>query len=750
MKAPAQENISPVSNTSSKKKKFRSLAISLAFALLGLGAFITLINNGLNIFFNFQKEQSLIVSSQNRIAVDSARIVREFIDEKLRILDQAADINDLATSPDRRGLVLNKLLGRQPSFRQLLLINNEGQEIKKISRLSNSVPIHLTAIDKDILLSTVHKKKNYTSAVYFDPSSQEPIMVLAVPAKNVFGDVEGAFIAEVNLKFMWDLVASIKIGNKGIAYVVDRQGNLLAFGDVSRILRRENLRRLKEVSDFIEGSKESQETIDIAKGIQGNYAVGSYAALGSPDWAVIVEVPVFEAYGTFIREIEISLLIMVVSMLSGIAVTIYIAREITRPIIKLTEAAKKIGEGSLESTIDVQSTNEIGVLASSFNQMTASLKKNINQLHDEQSKLSASISSLTMGFIMTDSDNNILVINQAARSILGTSPASPLSTVKECTLADIEEEFAGTVDLRSLINQSIAKKKILLVKEIALQARSLKIVITPIIQEDQAIGAVILVEDISEAKILERSRDEFFSIASHELRTPLTAIRGNTSLIQQYYGEKLKDPELAEMIEDIHESSTRLISIVNDFLDTSRLELGKMVFKKEEFDIIALIEDVIKQYTTTGSMKKLYLKFDPPKTPVVKVLADADRIRQVLINLIGNSLKFTEAGGITLRLTQEKGFIKVYVEDTGKGIPLNNQNLLFHKFQQAGSSLFTRDASLGTGLGLYISKMMLKGMGGDVKLEKSVEGKGTIFSATIPAAATPKNLAEKSETIPKA
>src|SRR5207244_599033 len=127
--------------------------------------------------------------------------------------------------------------------------------------------------------------------------------------------------------------------------------------------------------------------------------------------------------------------------------------------------------------------------------------------------------------------------------------------------------------LKSLIRECITTKKLITLKEVPLQNHFLKIVLTPILEKEEALGVVILADDITEAKIIQRSRDEFFSIASHELRTPLTAIRGNISLIQQFYGDTFKDKELVAMLSDVHESSLRLISIVNDFLDTSRLEL---------------------------------------------------------------------------------------------------------------------------------------------------------------------------------
>lgn len=392
----------------------------------------------------------------------------------------------------------------------------------------------------------------------------------------------------------------------------------------------------------------------------------------------------------------------------------------------------KESQKALANVLEDQKT-----LEEELKQEKASVEQKIiertKELSEEKIKLSASIASLTVGFIMTDRNNNIVTINQTARNILCASSTSPLATIKECTLAHVEDELKGIIDLRSLINKSVLEKKTLLIKEMTFQNRFLKIVVTPILEEAEAMGSVILVDDITEAKILERSRDEFFSIASHELRTPLTAIKGNSSMIEQFYGDKIKDPELKDMIADIHESSDRLIQIVNDFLDTSRLEQGRMDFKKNAVDLVQLIPDVIKEYQVTGSRKKLAIEYHQDEKVVIpQVFADSGKVKQVLINLIGNGLKFTEQGGITITTQILEGFVKVMVTDTGRGISKENQNLLFHKFQQANTSLLTRDTTKGTGLGLYISKLIIEGMGGVIKIESSVEGKGTTFSFTLP------------------
>jgi len=250
------------------------------------------------------------------------------------------------------------------------------------------------------------------------------------------------------------------------------------------------------------------------------------------------------------------------------------------------------------------------------------------------------------------------------------------------------------------------------------------------------IGTVVLFEDITQAKVMERSKDEFFSIASHELRTPLTSIRGNSSMMMDYYADALKDPTLKEMVTDIHESSTRLIDIVNDFLDVSRIEQGKIRFDFAEVELDKVIEQVAYEIQITLADKKVSLDVEPKILgDLPRAAGDADRIQQVLYNLVGNAVKFTEAGGtVTVMAAKSGDMLKVTVTDTGRGIPLDTQKFLFHKFQQAGSSIITRDTTRGTGLGLYISKLLIDGMRGEIWLEKSQPDKGSTFAFTLPIA----------------
>lgn len=368
------------------------------------------------------------------------------------------------------------------------------------------------------------------------------------------------------------------------------------------------------------------------------------------------------------------------------------------------------------------------------------------ELRLEHARFIASANSLNAGLIICDGAGVAIVLNRVARNILAyTPPTLKASALPEkdiiWTTQTMNQRFGGAFDLEADMKVVIASRKPVEHKAIQYGDRVLRIFIAPVMdqhtqEEPERLGSIIFIEDVTEAKILERSRDEFFSIASHELRTPLTAIKGNTSMMLTYFPDVFQNEQLREMANDIHESSTRLIEIVNDFLDVSRLEQGKMSFNLKPFSIQQLIEKVIYEVKALSTNKNVEVTFDPMELNVLPlVLADPDRTKQVIYNLIGNAIKFTEQGRIkVIAGRDDQHFIKVWVSDTGRGIPLETQGILFHKFQQAGTSLLTRDTTRGTGLGLYISKLIMERMGGTIKLEQSTEGKGSIFSISLPIA----------------
>ncbi len=373
--------------------------------------------------------------------------------------------------------------------------------------------------------------------------------------------------------------------------------------------------------------------------------------------------------------------------------------------------------------------------------LTSNLNRSTNELEKEQARLESSINSVNVGYIITNEDGEVKTINNAAKAIFCTDEITlhtdPKLATLQCSMTDIATKLQGILDIKAIILTVLTDKKSFKVHNLAYKKLFLNLTFTPIVllkKQDsllEFIGSVILIEDVTEEKQLEKSRSDFFSIASHELKTPLAVIKGNVELIRKYFPQK--EEMLNNILDDMYESSIRLIDIVNDFLDISHLEQGKIEFRKDRLEIVTLIQIVVKSLQSITNQKGLFIKVIN-QNPQVFVLADKYRAEQVLINLIDNALKFTTVGGITIQVLELDGHIKINVADTGSGIPIQNQNLVFKKFELASNDTLIRGSNRNTGVGLYISKYLAEGMDGQLKLEYSEEGKGSCFSFTLPKA----------------
>lgn len=231
---------------------------------------------------------------------------------------------------------------------------------------------------------------------------------------------------------------------------------------------------------------------------------------------------------------------------------------------------------------------------------------------------------------------------------------------------------------------------------------------------------------------LDKLKNDFISVASHELRTPMTAIRSYVWMAiyrsDVPISEKLKKYLYRTLI-----STERLINLVNDMLNISRIESGKIEITPAKFDILALVDDVIIEVTPKAREKDL--KIEVLKSQVPEVFADVDKVRQVILNLLGNSLKFTPISGkITISFFSDGQTVSTSVKDSGVGISKDDLQRLFKKFGRLDNSYVAAATSGGTGLGLYISKSLIDLMGGKIKGESEGQGKGSTFSFSLPAA----------------
>ncbi len=355
------------------------------------------------------------------------------------------------------------------------------------------------------------------------------------------------------------------------------------------------------------------------------------------------------------------------------------------------------------------------------------IKQQMQYYKDEYAKLLAAINNLSLGFIMTDKNNSILLKNKQASIIFTSLDKSAKSIINLQSSEQINR------DLNHEIEKSRQEQKLINLTDVRINLRLVNIFISPIILDEKSskdcVGTVIVLEDKTDKHELEDQRNDLFSIASHELRTPLTAINGYISLIKQIYFGNIKNDELRNIFNNIAQLSHKLYLNINTFLDASRLEQDKINLKKDQCDLYDIINEAIKETERLALKKNLYIKFDPLPAPVM-ILGDRLRLIQLLTILISNAIKFTRVGGIYISIETIDSIAKINIRDTGSGILEENQILLFNKFQQTEENLLTRHE--GTGLGLYIAKLLVEKMGGTIQLEKTAVNKGSTFSFTIP------------------
>src|SRR3990167_3896698 len=258
--------------------------------------------------------------------------------------------------------------------------------------------------------------------------------------------------------------------------------------------------------------------------------------------------------------------------------------------------------------------------------------------------------------------------------------------------------------------------------------------ISPVLDEKGNVRGVSSIgRDISREKELDRLKDEFISLTSHALRTPLSAIKGLISMIYEGdYGPMNKN--LEKPLANISSSTERLIKLVNNLLKISRAKTGKLEYKLADFSLADLMAEILKELGPMARENKIEVNFIRSEIPQVQ--SDEAKTRDILTNLLSNAFKFTNKGSIEISFKQEQDTVTVFVKDTGIGISDKDKAKLFQRFQQIAN--VTSKQITGTGLGLYLSKMMAQRLGGDIWLAESELKKGSTFGFSLPKAGSVK------------
>ncbi len=417
----------------------------------------------------------------------------------------------------------------------------------------------------------------------------------------------------------------------------------------------------------------------------------------------------------------------------GIGFSLFLSNLLVRPVRQIMTATQKISEGNYDVEVSTTSSDELGRLTEQFNSMAQKLKAyhnlNIEQIMGEKRKSESVIRSIDDGILLIDAEYRITDMNPMAGEILQVEPEK---VENRHFLEVVKNE-----QLFNYINQSIQtgkpprieEKQNFLTVERDGGRRHYQFSVTPVQgRTGSLLGVVLLLRDVTRLAELDRLKSEFVMTASHELRTPLTSIGMSIDLLLEGALKKLNEKE-QQLLSAAHEDLQRLKALVNNLLDLSRIEAGKMEMEFSGSPVRPLFEKVVDSFKIPAEQKGVGLSFEV-RAGLPNGKMDENKIAWVLTNLISNALHFTPRGG-TIRLMAEAfgPFVQISVSDNGPGIPYEYQSKIFDKFVQVKSDKILG----GSGLGLTISKEIVHAHGGTIWVD-SVPGEGSRFNFTLPVA----------------
>ena len=582
----------------------------------------------LEVYFRYQESREQLAFQQRTAATVAALKIQTFIHDietamKAATKFQSTDAEEIAAEYE---FELKKLFYLAPAITEAAVIAVDGHPLAHISRSHAVTSDAKRSFSGSAAFQEALRGRSYFGPVYFVRES-EPYITVALPLERYTGRVVGVLQTEVNLKYVWELIAAIKQGRAGYAYAVTRAGDLIAHPDISLVLQHRNVSELSQVKAAFEPALSlTQAKALVADNLSGDKVFSSSALIPILGWAVIVEQPVGEAYeplyGSMLRTSSLLLVGFVVALLASL----FVARRVLGPLELLRKGTERIGGGDLKFRLNIKTGDEIEVLADEFNKMTEHLSE---------------------------------------------------------AYTGLERKVVERTQTLTIVN-----------------------------------------EKLEEAN---KHKSQFLANVNHELRTPLSSIIGYARLVRRETEGQISSLQ-RENLEDLLRNAERLLGLIDSLLDFAKIEAGKMEIKVEPVKIDALIQDAaaIVEPMLNGNSVRIVRDIPPNLAPLH---TDREKLRQIILNLLGNAVKFTDRGEIRISACQENGDFKLTVTDTGIGIERADMNRIFDEFDRG--RLSSDGNYRGTGLGLAIVKKLVDVLGGSIAVESEV-GKGSTFTVTLP------------------
>src|SRR3989441_2742228 len=768
----------------------RTFLIALVLVSGGL-----LTSGAVELFFRYRESVEGIWALQREMAQGAAFKIQQFVQDIEKTLRASTQTPDLVAAglTEAYRFQLSKLLKVTPAITTATVLDTNGRELIKESRLELVDPENLRNRASDEAFLHAREGESYFGPFAFVRDS-EPYMRIAVPIEWFAGEVIGVLITEVNLKYIWEVISQIKVGQTGYAYVVSREGDLIAHPDISLVLQKRNLRNLGQVQAALAGAP---GPFDAQPNLFGQRVFSAYATIPDLRWAVLVERPASEAYAPLVASIFRTFLLLLAGLGMALLASVLISRKVVHPLGMLRQGAARIGAGELSHRIDIHTGDDLEVLADEFNHMAARLQEayaGLEQKVTERTReLKQSLEEQRAMAEIIQVVNSSLDLHQVLTTV--ATHAADLSKSDMAAITEFDEtlqEFriSATYQMSDSLVEALRRARFTLgigptvraamlrqpaqiphvlddpdytFREIAQREGFRAILSVPMIREGRIIGGLsvlrktpggvtdteiafltacanqcaIAIENArlfrevrdksQQVEIASRHKSQFLANMSHELRTPLNAILGYTELIlDSVYGEVSE--KVRDVLERVDKSGRHLLGLINDVLDLSKIEAGQLTLSLGDYSMQEVVQAVMTAVEALAADKHLALK-TAVAADLPRGRGDERRITQLLLNLVGNAIKFTDAGEVRVAVTAADGTFLVSVADTGLGISAADQERIFEEFQQVDSSA-TRTKG-GTGLGLAIAKRIVELHGGRIRVESS-PGQGSTFSFTVP------------------
>lgn len=359
--------------------------------------------------------------------------------------------------------------------------------------------------------------------------------------------------------------------------------------------------------------------------------------------------------------------------------------------------------------------------AKDFDQVRNQLSKGWLTTEREKTRFSAAIDNLPLGFVLLDDQGTVLKMNSAVTLVLGENEKG------EWTLDLIQRLFGPELDLTGTCKKALQERKYFGPFDVSIGKKFVRVFVSPILLLKESIavfGATIILEDITRHKELEMAKDKYFGVSAYEIQAPLVTLN---SLVEEVT-EKLStfgDAELNRAAEEIKRRSLNMVQMVNVYFNIHEFNKGNVPYRKEKVILTDLIKEILEIYRQRAQTKNIALEFVEIEKEIPEVTTDPSRIKQVLSSLIDNAIKYSEKGTVTVFVEKKDAFLKVAVRDSGPGIPQGKWPALFMKYVKDTGEI---------ALSLYIAKLIIGDLGGEIYLEKSEPGTGSVFTFTLPVA----------------